>query len=55
LVPEAPVIDFDAPEYLSFRSDPENFFDPYHLEPRGASQIVSDLQRLVPAALAVKD
>lgn len=52
LLPPAPVIDFGTPNYLAFRSNPDNFIDNNHLEEPGAKFIASELQRLVPEALA---
>lgn len=52
LLPPAPVIDLDGPEYSPLRSDPENYFDCYHLEPEGTMKVVALLDTLVPQAIA---
>ncbi|MGC1294606.1 MAG: hypothetical protein WA869_06160 [Alloacidobacterium sp.] len=52
LLPPAPVIDLDSPEYSPLRSDPENYFDCYHLEPQGTVKVVALLDTLVPQAIA---
>ena len=38
-MPPAPVIDFNAPEYTSFRSDPSNYIDDIHLSEKGAKTL----------------
>jgi hypothetical protein len=38
-MPPAPIIDFNAPEYTSFRDDPNNYIDEIHLSPTGADKI----------------
>jgi len=46
--PEDVLIDFNAPEYASFRREPSYFRDGVHLTPRGAVEVVRLLdQRLV--------
>jgi hypothetical protein len=52
LLPPAPVIDLDGSEYARLRSDPENYFDCYHLEPQGTAKVVALLDTLVPRAIA---
>jgi hypothetical protein len=39
IMPPGPVIDFNAPEYTSFRSDPGNYIDFIHLSSTGAEKI----------------
>lgn len=38
LVPNAPLIDFNSPEYAALCSDPDNFADAEHTEPAGAAK-----------------
>jgi hypothetical protein len=38
-LPQAPVIDFNSPEYASFRNDPNNYIDEIHLSPIGAIRL----------------
>ena len=52
LLPQAPVIDLDAPDFSSFRSDPSNYLDCFHLSAVGASRVDSYLAQKVPAVLA---
>lgn len=51
LLPPAPLVDFDGPEYLEFRSDPANYLDCFHLEPQGAAKIAAFLRQSIPAAV----
>jgi len=39
ILPPGPVIDFNGPEYTSFRSDPTNYIDLIHLSSTGAAKI----------------
>jgi hypothetical protein len=39
VLPKAPVIDFNAPEYVGFRSDPANYIDGIHLSALGADRL----------------
>jgi hypothetical protein len=50
-LPPGPLLDFDGPEYDSFRNDPDNYIDCFHLEPQGATKLVDLLQKLVPDAV----
>jgi hypothetical protein len=50
-LPLGPLLDFDGPEYDSFRNDPDNYIDCFHLEPQGATKLVELLQKLVPDAV----
>jgi hypothetical protein len=51
LLPAAPIIDFDAPEYTYLRSDPNNFFDCDHVGPEGSAKVSALLDSLVPTAI----
>lgn len=50
-MPAAPVIDFNAPEYKAFRSDPGNFLDNVHLSEAGATQLSEMLNTRMHQAL----
>jgi len=52
LIPRAPVINLNTPEYSVFRGDSSNFIDPFHLEPQAATEEVELLGRLVSQAAA---
>jgi hypothetical protein len=54
LLPSAPVIDFQDPEYTALRSDPDNFFDVQHTESQGADKFSALLGELVPKAIAAE-
>ena len=47
-LPAGPVIDFQTPEYRSFRDSKERFGDCYHLRASGAVQMDEMLAKLVP-------
>jgi hypothetical protein len=51
-LPPAPVIDFDGPEYVALRSNPNNFSDCYHVTPTGAVAFTALLEELVPKAIS---
>jgi hypothetical protein len=51
LLPPAPIIDFQDPEFNSLRNDPDNFMDCFHVTPRGAAKVSTLLETLVPQAL----
>ncbi len=55
LMPPAPVIDLDSPEYLSLRSEPGNYMDPFHMEAQGTRQVSEILMQQVPQVIASKD
>jgi hypothetical protein len=54
LLPDAPVIDFQGPEYTALRSDPNNFLDVNHTEPQGAEKFSALLNELVSRAIATQ-
>ena len=39
VMPQAPLIDFNAPEYSAFCDDPNNFIDDVHLSPTGTEKL----------------
>jgi len=51
-LPPAPLVDFNGPEYTSQTSDRSNFFDCFHMRPRGAEAFVPLLTKLVQEAIA---
>jgi hypothetical protein len=51
LAPPDVVVDFNAPEYSSFRSEAGNFIDAVHMSQSGSSKIISELGRRIPAAV----
>jgi hypothetical protein len=50
-MPPSPVIDFNAPEYASFRDDPNNYIDEIHLSPTGADKLCQMLNTRMHEAL----
>jgi len=48
----APFINFDGPEYASFRTDPTNFYDGRHPSIKGAREFSALLEQLIPQAIA---
>jgi len=52
MLPKAPVIDFQTPEYRALSSDRSNFIDGQHLSVQGEQRFTSLLEQLVPKALA---
>jgi hypothetical protein len=51
-IPQAPVINLNAPDYAAVTSDPDNYVDPVHLQPHGAAEVADLLIKFVPEALA---
>ena len=51
LLPAGPLLNFDTPEFESFRNNPQNFGDCYHLRATGASRMGELLANLVPQAV----
>jgi hypothetical protein len=51
LLPPAPLIDLDSPEYASFRANPDNYVNCSHLDAEGAKKIDGILSKLVPEAV----
>jgi hypothetical protein len=51
LLPEAPVLDMDGPEFADFRSDIGNYIDCFHVNAKGAARIDAYLTQGIPAAL----
>jgi hypothetical protein len=47
VLPPAPIIDLNAPEFSSFRASSENYIDCVHLQAQGASRIVALLKSAV--------
>jgi len=52
LLPAAPVINFQAPEFAALRSDPHNFIDCYHMDRPGTAQVQAVLEDQIPRVLA---
>jgi hypothetical protein len=52
MLPPAPLIDLDDPEYKSFRSDSDNYVNCSHLDAQGAREIDGALAKLVPQAIS---
>jgi hypothetical protein len=50
-MPPGPVIDFNTPEYASFRNDANNFIDEIHLSPSGADKLCRMLNARMHEAL----
>jgi hypothetical protein len=55
LLPPAPIIDFENTEFNSLRADPDNFMDCFHVTPRGAANVSTLLETLIPRAFAIKN
>jgi len=52
LLPTAPIIDLNGPEFEAFRKDPTNYFDCFHVEAEGAAQIDEYLAQRIPQVVA---
>lgn len=52
LLPPAPLVDFNGPEFKPFRIDESNYLDCFHVSASGAEKIDTYLAQQVPAALA---
>ena len=48
---DEPLIDFNAPQYAAFRSDPGRWVDPPHLNDASAVEISAELNRAIHAAV----
>jgi UDP:flavonoid glycosyltransferase YjiC (YdhE family) len=53
-MPPAPIIDFNEPQYSSFRADAANFIDAVHLSASGSAQFSDMLRIQVAQALSAK-
>ena len=51
LLPVAPIIDLNGPDFESFRSDASNYLDCFHLTADGAAKVDRYLNQQVPAVL----
>ena len=51
-LPPAPVIDFNTSAFDALRSNPDNYFDSFHMEAKAAAKVGTFLSQLVPQAIA---
>ena len=51
ILPQAPIIDLNGPDFASFRSDTSNYLDCFHLTAEGAAKVDRYLTQQVPIAL----
>jgi hypothetical protein len=54
ILPPGPVIDFNAPEYSSFRNDANNYIDDVHLSASGTEKFSQVIREQVAKALAAE-